>query len=220
MGTVILLSTSILYDDRYLTICVKKPGVVSEESGMPQLLSEALGGSFYCVHRLDKAVGGVMVYAKDPRTAASLSRMTAERKLEKHYLAIVPDGLEADAGVMEDLLFRDREKNKSYVVKRMRRGVKDAKLEYSVLEKHEGMALVKIRLHTGRSHQIRCQFSSRRCPIVGDSKYGSSVKDNNIALWSAQLAFIHPVNGRRLELSALPQGNLWESFEYISKTQG
>lgn len=219
MTVVILLNTAILYDDRYLTICIKSPGVVSEEGGMPKLLSEALGCSFFCVHRLDKGVGGVMVYAKDSRTAAALSQMTAERKIEKNYIAIIPDALEKGEGVMEDLLFRDREKNKSYVVKRMRRGVKDARLEYRILEKCDGLALVGIRLHTGRSHQIRCQFSSRRCPILGDSKYGSSVKDSKIFLWSAKLAFVHPITKERLDYSALPQGDFWDKFDYIGKAQ-
>ena len=101
----------------------------------------------------------------------------------------------------------------------MRRGVKDAKLDYLVLERRDGLALVKIRLHTGRSHQIRCQFSSRRCPILGDGKYGSAERREDIALWSASLSFEHPVKGEKMEFSALPQGAFWDSFEYIRTHQ-
>ena len=206
------MSTVILYEDRDICVCLKPPGIVSEEGGLPRRLSDELGGSFYCVHRLDKAVGGVIVYARNERAAAALSKQTAERKMEKYYLAVVPDGLEADEGTMEDLLYRDREKNKSFVVKRMRRGVKDAKLDYSVLERRCGQALVKIRLHTGRSHQIRCQFSSRSAPILGDSKYGSTTKCGSMALWSYSLSFRHPSNGKLMEFSQAPEGELWDKF--------
>ena len=213
------MTTVILYEDRDICVCLKPPGTVSEEGGLPGRLSDELGGSFYCVHRLDKAVGGVMVYARNERAAAALSKQTAERKMEKHYLAVVPDALEANEGTMEDLLYRDREKNKSFVVKRMRRGVKDARLDYRVLERRDGLALVNIRLHTGRSHQIRCQFSSRRCPILGDGKYGSTERRGDIALWSFSLAFEHPVERRRMEFSALPQGPFWDGFEFIRAHQ-
>ena len=213
------MSTVILYEDIDICVCLKPCGIVSEEGGLPDRLSHELGGKFFCVHRLDKAVGGVMVYAKNERAAAALSNQTAERQMDKHYLAVVPDGLEADEGVMEDLLYRDKAKNKSFVVKRMRRGVKDAKLEYKVLERRDDLALVKVKLHTGRSHQIRCQLASRRCPILGDGKYGSTVRGNSIALWSAFLSFEHPAKRQQMEFSALPSGEFWDGFEYI-KPQG
>lgn len=213
------MSISILYEDRDVCVCLKPCGIVSEEGGLPDRLSAALGGSFYCVHRLDKAVGGVMVYARNERAAAALSQQTAERKMEKLYLAVIPDALENDSGLMEDLLYRDKAKNKSYVVKRMRRGVKDARLEYRILERREGLALVQVRLHTGRSHQIRCQLASRRCPILGDGKYGSALRTDEIALWSAFLAFEHPAKRERMEFSALPQGAFWERFDYCTQAQ-
>lgn len=207
-----------MYQDSDICVCLKPSGIVSEEGGLPDRLSGELGGSFFCVHRLDKAVGGVMVYARNDRAAAALSKQSAERKMEKHYLAVIPDGLESDEGLMEDLLYRDKSKNKSYVVKRMRRGVKEARLEYRILERRDGLALVSVHLHTGRSHQIRCQFSSRRCPILGDGRYGSAVRTDEIALWSAALAFEHPSKRQRMEFSALPHGAFWEGFEY-SKAQ-
>lgn len=213
------MSTVILYEDKDICVCLKPCGIVSEEGGLPDRLSDELGGSFFCVHRLDKLVGGLMVYARSEKAAGSLSRQTAERKMEKHYLAVIPDGLENDEGVMEDLLYRDKAKNKSFVVKRMRRGVKDARLEYRVLERREGLALVRVKLHTGRSHQIRCQLASRRCPILGDGRYGSTVRCDNIALWSAFLSFEHPTKRQRMEFSAMPEGRFWEGFEY-TKAQG
>lgn len=201
-----------LYDDRHITVCVKPAGIVSEEGGMPELLAERLGGSFYCVHRLDKPVGGVMVYAKTAKAAAGLSAQMAERSFEKRYLALAPDVLETAEGVMEDLLFRDRSKNKSFVVKRLRQGVKKAKLEYRRLASKDGLALLLIRLHTGRSHQIRCQLSSRRAPIVGDGRYGSAQRLDEIALWSYSLAFSHPASGKAMSFTLPPEGGLWAGF--------
>lgn len=206
----------ILYEDKDITVCVKPPETVSQSPGMPEKLSALSGGEFFCVHRLDKGVGGVMVYARNAAAASKLSQMTAERKLEKQYLALVFDVLDAHEGVMEDLLFRDRKKNKSFVVKRMRKGVKDAKLEYKRLAAVDGIALLKIRLHTGRTHQIRCQLSSRAAPILGDSKYGSSAKCSGIALWSYSLAFSHPSSGKPMEFYHGPEGEVWDRFrQYI-----
>lgn len=203
----------ILYEDKDITVCVKPPEAVSQSPGMPEMLSELSGGEFFCVHRLDRGVGGVMVYARNAAAAARLSQMTAERKLEKQYMALVPDVLDADVGVMEDLLFRDKAKNKSFVVKRMRKGVKNAKLEYRRIAVMDGIALLKIKLHTGRTHQIRCQLSSRGAPILGDGRYGSAVKCGGIALWSCSLAFAHPVSGKRMEFSYAPVGEVWERFK-------
>ena len=219
MTTVMNLDIRILYEDKDICVCVKPPELISQSPGMPEKLSGLLGGEFFCVHRLDKGVGGVMVYARSEKAAAKLSQMTAGRELEKHYMAVIPDVLTSHEGIMEDLLFRDRDKNKSFVVKRMRKGVKDAKLEYRRLAAADGTALVKIRLHTGRSHQIRCQFSSRRCPILGDGKYGSAERSGDIALWSASLAFEHPVKHRKMEFSVFPSGPCWDGFEYIRTAQ-
>ena len=117
---------------------------------------------------------------------------------------------------MRDLLFKDASKNKSYVVKRMRRGVRQAELEYKLLERSGDSCLFKIKLHTGRSHQIRVQFASRGLPLLGDTKYGSKERGCSIALWSFRLAFPHPVNGKSLEFCALPEPVFpWEEFEYL-----
>ena len=183
---------------------------------MPRLLSEELGGDIYCVHRLDRAVGGVMVYARTPAAAAGLSRQIAARQLRKEYLAVVQGRPEEDSAVLRDLLFWDRTKNKSFVVKRQRGGVKDAELEYSLLEALPEFSLLRIILHTGRTHQIRIQFSSRAMPLVGDVKYGSRYRDCALALWSHSLSFRHPATGDPLSFSAMPEAVFpWNGFEYF-----
>lgn len=195
----------ILHEDRDIVVCVKPVGTLSEKGGMPEILAQRCAAKeIYTVHRLDRAVGGVMVYAKTAEAAAKLSAAMGAGDFKKQYQAVVHGRPAEDSGVMRDLLFKDSAKNKSYVVKRMRKGVKEAELEYSVIESRADMSLVNITLHTGRSHQIRVQFSSRKMPLVGDVKYGSSRKDCNIALWSASLAFPHPKSGERMCFSANP----------------
>lgn len=202
----------ILYKDNDLIICIKPVGVLSEEGGMPDVLRAALGGEIYCVHRLDRAVGGLMVYARNKKAASALSSLMAEGGLHKEYLAVVPDKLSEKAGILEDLLFHDRQKNRSYVVKRERAGVKKARLKYEKLESSGALALVRVELLTGRSHQIRCQFASRSMPLVGDVRYGSAVRDGDIALFSHRLAFLHPFTGNKLDFTAFPEGKIWAQF--------
>lgn len=205
----------VLYQDKHIVACVKPVGVLSEGEGMPKLLVEALGTrEAFCVHRLDTAVGGVMVYALTKTTAASLSRQVAERRLEKTYLAVCAGCPEEKEGEMNDLLFKDARSNRSYVVTRPRKGVKDAKLDYRVLQSVAEGSLVRVHLHTGRTHQIRVQFASREHPLLGDGKYGSRDKGCTIALWSYQLRFVHPVSGETLCFSALPGEDYpWHLFD-------
>ncbi len=198
------MAIKILYEDKWLCLCIKEAGVLSEEGGMPELLKEQCGMAHYCVHRLDRAVGGLMVYARDSRTAGKLSTLVSNRDFEKEYLAIVHGRPENDSGIMRDLLFKDSAKNKSYVVTRMRKGVKEAELEYQVINSTEDLSLVKIKLHTGRSHQIRVQFASRKLPLLGDVKYGSTNKECNIALWSHRLSFKHPVTDKIIDIKEAP----------------
>ena len=188
----------LLYEDPHLLVCVKPVGILSQRdaSGRPnleELLQEhvsASGGSaaVYPVHRLDQAVGGVMVYAKTKHCAARLSQAIQSGGVLKRYLAILHGVPEPASGVCRDYLFKDAAKNKSYVVKTLRRGVKEASLEYETLQTGTccfgPVSLVRIQLHTGRTHQIRVQFASRRRPLVGDGKYGSSQSNCGIALWS------------------------------------
>ena len=212
------MAIRILYEDKWLCLCVKEPGILSESSGMPELLGEQCGQEHFPVHRLDRAVGGLMVYARDSKSAGRLSALVAERSFEKEYLAVLPGRPPEPEGVLKDLLFKDSAKNKSYVVQRMRKGVKEASLAYRVLEEQDGMSLVSVQLHTGRSHQIRVQFSSRGLPLLGDVKYGSRHKDCPIALWSHRLAFSHPMTGKHLDYSVLPpKSGIWQHFSYIQQ---
>lgn len=191
----------ILYETKDLTVCIKPVGVDSEK-GMPGLLADALGGSFYPVHRLDQGVGGLMVFARSPEAAAELSALIAQGQFSKEYLALVHGCPEDTEGRMEDLLWKDSRKNKVYVVSRQRAGVKKAALRYRVLRKGE-KSLVRVYLQTGRSHQIRVQFASRGFPLVGDHKYGSRARETNIHLFSAGLTF--PWKGEILHFEAKPE---------------
>ena len=197
-------------------VCGSPGGRVCEAPGMPRLLSEELGGDIYCVHRLDRAVGGVMVYARTAAAAAALSRQIAARQFHKEYLAVVQGRPEEDSAILRDLLFWDRTKNKSFVVKRQRGGVKDAELEYALLEALPELSLLRVILHTGRTHQIRVQFSSRALPLVGDVKYGSRYRDCALALWSHALGFRHPSTGKAMSFAAMPEAIFpWNGFEYF-----
>ena len=189
----------ILFSDRDIVLCVKPVGLDSEIQ-MPAALKETLGGEIYPVHRLDKNVGGVMIFARTQAAAASLSKAIQEGNLIKEYVALV-HGNPPESGDWENLLWKDSRKNKVFVVKRMRGGVKKARLEFTRLTSGEE-SLVRIRLHTGRSHQIRVQFASRGYPLVGDHKYGA--RDNVPApmLYSCKLTFPH--KGKLLEFEKLP----------------
>lgn len=212
------LKIKVLYQDRAILVCLKPVGVASEENGLPALLHEQCGGEFHCVHRLDKGVGGVMVYARSGRSAAALSAMVRERKLEKIYLAVAQGRPGDESGELRDYLYHDAAKNKSYVVKSPRRGVREASLQYRLLSEKETpdgrLTLLRIRLETGRSHQIRVQFGSRGLPLAYDGRYGSSLRGAPIALWAAELSFVHPETGEKLHFSAPPPETLpWTQFD-------
>ena len=169
----------ILYEDKDIVFAVKPAGISSEDE-FPKLLKEQLNSEIFTLHRLDKPVGGVMVYAKNKTAAANFSRKIAEKRdFNKTYLAICEGVFDEKEGMMEDLLFKDSKKNKSFVVKRERKGVKKALLEYKVLQTAvyggKDCTLVSVNLKTGRSHQIRVQFASKKHPLFGDRKYGSKI---------------------------------------------
>lgn len=189
----------ILYSDRDMAVCVKPVGLDSELE-VPAALKEILGGELFPIHRLDKNVGGVMVYARTKQAAAELSRAVQGGSMVKEYVALV-HGTPPETGDWEDLLWKDSGKNKVFVVKRLRGGVKKARLEYRVLSAGE-CSLVRIRLHTGRSHQIRVQFSSRGFPLVGDHKYGARDSSPAPMLFSCRITF--PWRGQTKDFEALP----------------
>ncbi len=189
----------IIYSDKHLAVCVKPVGLDSEME-VPAGLKEALGGEIYPIHRLDKNVGGVMVYARTKFAAAALSKAVQEGAMVKEYVAMV-HGCPPETGDWTDLLFKDSSKNKVFVVKKERRGVKKARLEFTRLRAGEE-SLVRIRLHTGRSHQIRVQFSSRGFPLVGDHKYGSRDEKTEPMLFSCCITF--PWQGEVKRFEALP----------------
>ena len=189
----------LLYSDSDIVVCVKPVGLDSEIQ-VPAALKEALDGEVYPIHRLDKNVGGVMVYARNRHSAAELSKAVQEGTMVKEYVAMV-HGTPPESGDWEDLLWKDSRKNKVYVVKRQRGGVKKARLEFTRLAEGDE-SLVRIRLHTGRSHQIRVQFASRGYPLVGDHKYGSRDEKTEPMLFSCRLAF--PFRGSQRQFEKLP----------------
>jgi 23S rRNA pseudouridine1911/1915/1917 synthase len=186
----------ILHSDRDLIVCVKPVGLDSEIQ-IPEALKEKFGGQIYPIHRLDKNVGGVMIYARTKQAAAALSKAVQDGAMVKEYVAMV-HGSPAETGDWEDLLWKDAKKNKVFVVKRQRAGVKKARLEYRVLQPGEN-TLVRVRLHTGRSHQIRVQFSSRGFPLVGDHKYGSRDERTEPMLFSCCITFPWQGQTRKFE---------------------
>ena len=189
----------ILHSDKNIAVCVKPVGLDSEQE-VPQALREVLGGEIFPLHRLDKNVGGVMVFARNKAAAAQFSKMIQEGNWIKEYVAMV-HGTPPETGDWHDLLWKDSKKNKVFVVKRERNGVKAARLEYTRLTDTDP-ALVRIRLHTGRSHQIRVQFASRGFPLIGDHKYGSRDEATAPMLFSCRITFSY--RGRELSFEQLP----------------
>ena len=189
----------ILYSDKNIVVCVKPVGLDSEME-LPVALKEQLGGLIFPIHRLDKNVGGLMVYARTKQAAADLSRAVQEGTMVKEYVAMI-HGTPPEKGDWEDLLWKDSRKNKVFVVKRQRAGVKKARLEFKLFSAGE-TSLVHIRLHTGRSHQIRVQFSSRDFPLVGDHKYGSRDARTEPMLFSCRITF--PYQGKERVFEKLP----------------
>ena len=191
--------------NRDFVVCIKPVGLDSEQE-LPNALREQLGGEIFTLHRLDKNVGGVMVYARNKQAAAQLSKTITNGEMVKEYVALV-HGTPPAEGDWEDLLFKDSRKNKVFVVKRQRNGVKAARLTYQCLKAGEE-SLVRIRLYTGRSHQIRVQFASRGFPLVGDHKYGSRDTATAPMLFSCCITF--PYKGKIQRFEARPE---WGSVE-------
>ena len=199
----------ILYSDRDILVCIKPARVLStdEPGGLPSLVRAALGdekADVRTVHRLDRVVSGVMVLARNGKAASELSRQIREDAFEKEYLAVVHGRPEKDSGTLNDLLYRDKARRMTMVASEPAKGVQEAILDYAVMNHTTEMSLVKVLLRTGRTHQIRVQFSSRNLPLVGERKYCTLEDPCEIALWSHRIAFTHPYSRKPMEFSKEP----------------
>ena len=202
----------------YVVVC-KAAGEDSEHA-LPEMLAEQNGDratDYYVVHRLDQAVAGLLVLARNRVTAAELSRQLTENSLRKTYLCVVPGVPTPASGEMQDLLYQDKMKRKMFPVKRKRAGVKEASLTYRVLETQAPLTLVEVELQTGRFHQIRCQFAARKLPLVGDGKYGSRVRSPHLALFCRQLSFYDAKEKKECSFTAAPPAEFpWTAFSCAS----
>lgn len=197
----------LIYHDEDIAVCVKPPRVLStdEPGGMPELVRQALGTEdVRTVHRLDRVVSGLMVLARNEQAASGLSRQIREGQFQKEYVAVIHGCPLEDTGTFRDLLLRNKQERKTYIVEEPAKGVQEAILTYQVLKKTDTLTRVRIQLQTGRTHQIRAQFSGRGLPLVGDRKYSLLEDDCEIALWSYRLAFAHPSTGAAMEFSLEP----------------
>ena len=201
--------------DNDIIVCLKPAGLLSEGEGpesLLTLLAEQCGGQVFPVHRLDRGAAGLMVFARNSKAAAGLSRAVQEKQLKKEYFALISGIPGEKEGEMTDFLFKDSRKGKVFAVSRPRKGVREARLTYRVLWHSDEAALVRVALDTGRTHQIRVQFSSRGMPLWGDGKYGSRVK-GELALFSCALGFPHPKTGNPMTFEAKPQGAPWDAVQ-------
>lgn len=199
----------LIYQDKDIIVCVKPPRVLStdEPGGVPDLIRQELGdpnANVRTVHRLDRTVSGLMVLARRSKAASELSRQIREGEFQKEYVAVLHGSPAEDRAVLRDLLLRNKQERKTYIVQETGKDAQEAILEYRVLNRTGDLTRVRIRLHTGRTHQIRAQFSGRGYPLVGDRKYGLPEDDCEIALWSYRLAFKHPYSGKPMEFILEP----------------
>ena len=217
--SIIHLDIQLLYIDNDLAVCSKPAGVLSESPGMPDLLIQQLRRPVYPVHRLDQTTGGAMVFAFSPETCNALQKLFQQDLVVKDYLAVISGRPETDVGVFHDLLFHDRKNNKTFVVSSRRKGVREASCEWHVLSTlphgSDTISLVSVRLHSGRTHQIRIQFASRGFPLVGDKKYGSRISAHLPSLWASRITFKHPcAHGKTVDVvSSPPDLSPWNLFD-------
>ena len=212
----------VLYEDNHIIVVKKEPNIPSQADKTEDLdmltiikayLKEKYNkpGNVYLglVHRLDRPVGGVMVFAKTSKSASRLSDQIREKVFKKKYLAVVDGQFENKKGVMEDYLYKDERNNMSRVVNKDKKNAKFSKLDYEVLAYNEvkNLSLVKVNLHTGRHHQIRVQLANSGHSIFGDQKYGTRGKNKQIALWAYELTIKHPITKEEMTFRCLPESN-------------
>ena len=211
----------VLYEDGDLILVRKPAGIPSQPdpSGQADLLSAVQKShpAAGLIHRLDTPTGGVMAFGLNPAATAKLCTTVQDHTLfQKEYLAVLSSTPSEKAGRLTDFLYHDRQKNKAFVTDGKRKGSKEAILDYEVLWTAEnGYSLVRVRLHTGRTHQIRVQFASRGFPLVGDGKYGSREKCPYIGLWAFRLTLPHPKTGKSISATAIPDVTAvpWSHFQ-------
>jgi 23S rRNA pseudouridine1911/1915/1917 synthase len=210
----------ILYRDDTLAVAVKPSGVLSQpdrtgEDSMVTLLAQQLGREVFPVHRLDRAVGGVMLFAMTKTAAGKLSALVTSDAFEKEYTAVIHGVPAEPSAELSDYLFHDSRRNLTSVVPETHKDAKLAKLSYTLLatDMENEFSLVRVRLYTGRTHQIRVQLASRAMPIAGDGKYGARDR-MGLALWSTRISFRHPVRKKTMVFEALPDHTVspWDRF--------
>lgn len=208
----------ILYEDKDIVVCIKPAGILStdEPGGLPDCLRDHFGlpkGDFRTVHRLDRVVSGVMVVARNAKSASELSRQVREGDFHKEYLAVIHGCPDERKGRMCDLLGRDKARRMTYIADAPGKDIQKAVLDYEVLATENNFSLVKIQLLTGRTHQIRVQFSGRGMPLAGERKYAVLDDDFPIALWSHRISFVHPTLGTKMEFDKNPSNEIpWLYF--------
>ena len=214
------MKLKVIYEDNHIIVVEKIPNVPSQEDetgdiSMMSLVKDYIKekynkpGNVYLglVHRLDRPVGGVMIFAKTSKAASRLSNQVREKVFKKEYLAVVDGKLEQEKGTLENYLYKDKKTNTSYVVNKDKKDSKYAKLDYEVIkyDKENDLSLIKINLYTGRHHQIRVQLSNFGHSIYGDQRYGSRGKNKQIALWAYKLIIEHPTKKEKIEFEDLPK---------------
>lgn len=216
----------ILFEDAQILVCRKPAGVAVQtaKAGQQDLVSmlknylaaRQEAPQVHVVHRLDQPVEGVMVFAKDSRSAAALSRQLKEQGVEKCYHAVIEGQMEPEQGELVDDLLRDGKRNYSSVVPAGTKGAKQAVLRYRTLQSLDGKSLLEIHLKTGRHHQIRVQMAHAGHPLVGDRKYNPSCAGAAgylpVGLCSVRLAFLHPATGARMVYEVAPKGEAFAGF--------
>lgn len=208
----------ICYQDKDILVCVKPARILStdEPGGLPEKLREQFQDStmdIRTVHRLDRVVSGLMVLARNAESASELSRQIREGIFQKIYLAVLHGVPPKREDTLHDLLGRDKARKMTFVAEKPDKGIQEASLTYRLLSASENMSLVSIQLHTGRTHQIRVQFSSRGFPLVGERKYSTLEDPCEIALFSQQIGFFHPVTKQwMLFTHETPDCNPWSCF--------
>ena len=220
----------VIYEDNHIIVVEKKPNIPSqadktEDIDMLSIVKNYIKekyqkpGNVYLglIHRLDRPVGGIMIFAKTSKAASRLSNAVREKVFKKKYLAVVDGKLDKKEGVLEDYLYKDERNNISKVVKKEKKNAKYAKLEYKVLKynKIKDLSLLEINLHTGRHHQIRVQLSNMGHSIFGDQKYGTRGRGKQIALWAYELTIIHPTTKEKMTFTDMPEAvGTWSILKY------